>query len=244
MNGQTTPPPYDPPSDYQGAFDGPLPERPRSGIAIAAFVCSVLGCLGVTAVAGIVLGVVGIVQTAGGKRRGLGWAVAALPISCLTGIMFIVIAISSIYGMGIFKARQVAIDVLKSDAPEAARMIREVASADLGAAADERRVGAWLTQIQGVHGTFVGFARDKAEFPVSEDGRVQTITYTGKFVNGNAPVSVTTSPSLSLEHSYRLEDLSVDGLSLKKFDAGAAPPQPADGDEETTPSENAGSPPA
>ena len=41
----------------------PAGPPPYSGSAIAGFVCSIIGCLGITAIAGFILGIMGILST-------------------------------------------------------------------------------------------------------------------------------------------------------------------------------------
>lgn len=189
---------------------------PRSVAAVAAFVCSLLGCLGITAVAGLILGIVGIVQTAGGKRRGLGLAIAAIPISCVTSVIFLVLLASTLATWGLFHAQGLAGKVLKADAATAAKLIAEKASPELRAAANESRTGAWLSAVRARHGTFVGMGAADFAPPVTENPKVQVFPFTGKFVNGTAPVTI--SVSISLKDIYKLEDLAVDGVSLRSGD--------------------------
>ena len=66
--------PY-PPAEYGPPY---LPAaRPRDGVSIAAFVTALFGFLLVS----VVLSIVGLVRTAGGRRRGRGFAVAGLVLS-------------------------------------------------------------------------------------------------------------------------------------------------------------------
>jgi hypothetical protein len=71
------------PSYQQQPYGGPLtptPTRPPlDGVSVASVVTALLGLTPV----GLVLGVIGIVRTAGGRRRGLGLAVAGILVSIL-----------------------------------------------------------------------------------------------------------------------------------------------------------------
>jgi Septum formation len=83
-----------PPPGYQTPGLPPGTQPGWDGFAIAAFVFSVIGWV----LLGIVLGVVGLVRTSGGQRRGRGLAIAALVISALWAaviVTLIVIAVMS-----------------------------------------------------------------------------------------------------------------------------------------------------
>jgi prepilin-type processing-associated H-X9-DG protein len=82
--GATAPPPA--PAPLQ-----PLPATPppkTSGLAIGSLVCGILGCLGITALVGIVLGIVALIKInrSGGRLGGQGIAIAGL---CVSGFMLI-----------------------------------------------------------------------------------------------------------------------------------------------------------
>jgi len=62
-------------------------QPPRwSALAITAFVLSFIGFLGFTAILAIIFGAVGIWVTRAGCRRGMGLAIAAIPIALVTGL--------------------------------------------------------------------------------------------------------------------------------------------------------------
>ena len=88
-----------------------------SAAAVAGFVLSLVGCLIVTAPLGLILGIVGIVTTRGGRRRGMGLAIAAIPISLLTGVFsLIVVANVVVFGQVLFQAKEQLPQLLKLDA--------------------------------------------------------------------------------------------------------------------------------
>ena len=68
-------PTYPPPPPYLPS--GPAAERPQDGVSIAGFVTGLLGIVLVS----VVLSIVGLTRTAGGQRRGRGFAVAGLVLS-------------------------------------------------------------------------------------------------------------------------------------------------------------------
>lgn len=76
------------------------PASTTSGLAIAGFVCSLAGLLFwlVVPLVGLVLSIIGLNQTKGGKRKGRGLAIAGIIISSLTmiwGVLWLVIFVIS-----------------------------------------------------------------------------------------------------------------------------------------------------
>ena len=69
---------------------------PWSVAAIAGLVLSLLGCSLIGAVLGLILGIVGITRTRGGRRRGMGLAIAAIPISLGTGLIGVFLGIGMV----------------------------------------------------------------------------------------------------------------------------------------------------
>src|SRR5688572_18947393 len=61
------------------------PPPPTSGMAIASLVCGIVGCLGITAVIGVVLGIVSLIKInrSGGKLGGQPIAIAGICVSAL-----------------------------------------------------------------------------------------------------------------------------------------------------------------
>ena len=103
-------PPAGPPPGEMPEGDAVVMPRPKSwsALAISGFVLSLVGCLGITAALGLVFGIAGILATRGRRKRGFGLAVAAIPISMLTGAL-------SVVGLYYFTA-MIAVLVQRTDA--------------------------------------------------------------------------------------------------------------------------------
>ncbi|WGX98527.1 DUF4190 domain-containing protein [Nocardioides sp. L-11A] len=82
---------YGPPGGFPGGSD-PMPPK-TDGISIAALVTSLLCCL---APVGVVLGIVGLSRTKGGRRKGRGLAIAGIAVGVLMSI------VSAVVGAAIF----------------------------------------------------------------------------------------------------------------------------------------------
>jgi hypothetical protein len=190
----------------------PPQEPPWSAAAIGGFVASWFGCIGVGTLLGLVFGIVGIARTSAGRRRGRGLAIAAIPISLVTGVLGIFVAIFGYAGYALGSVFGDVVTAMKqagTDRPEAVRALREVCTEDFAEAADEAAFTAWLEQVGEKHGRFVGL--EQASQPQVKKGADRVaFDVTAKFVNGSANVHV----AILIEGtSFKLDDLQVDGLS-------------------------------
>lgn len=212
-----------------GAFPPPPPvgagypysqaNRPWSAAAITAFVCSLLGCLAVPAVLGLVLGVVGIVRSSGGRRKGMGFAIAAIPISLITGILSIGVV------AGVLLVRVSAplvsefVEVLKSgsgDVSAAATTLHGLGSPRFQSTVTVKDVEAWLSAVFVKHGSLTdltGTTSDRTSRPaVAQGGLPIPILLNAKFVNGPAFVRV-----ILVMESYTkvsIDEIDIEGSTL------------------------------
>lgn len=202
---QFSPPPPQPP--YTAA--GPAP---WSATAIAGFVCALLGCTGVLAPLGLILGIVGIYKTGDGLRRGRGLAIAAIPVSLATGLLglafwaFFIIAAAGASFIQSIPA------VIKADATEmeqAIAIVREAATEDFNQAVSDGQVTAWITQLQEKHGKFITMEPPVPGTPAS-GSRGGVVSIPIKFVNGKGIVQITFD-----WEGWRpaLQDIQIDGVS-------------------------------
>src|SRR5687768_11769373 len=92
------PPPVAPPMGYQQNVP---PQAPRSnGAAVGSLICGLLGCLGITALAAIILGILGIKKAKDPQVGGKGMAIAGL----VLGILWLIgstIGIVALVGGGV-----------------------------------------------------------------------------------------------------------------------------------------------
>jgi prepilin-type processing-associated H-X9-DG protein len=78
-----------PPVHRQPAMTAaPAPPAKTSGMAMASLICGIFGCLGITAIAGVVLGIIALlkINRSEGRLGGFGVAVAGI---CVSGFMLI-----------------------------------------------------------------------------------------------------------------------------------------------------------
>ncbi len=215
---------FQPPTPYEpqppGGYDSLSREAgdPQrwSASAITGFVCSLLGCTGIGAILGIIFGVVGIVVTHSGRRRGLGLAIAAIPVSLLTGLVsaLVFIGMAGFFGLGVFMARLP--EVLSGDTaamPAAVSSIRGLASDEFNDTVTDDDLEAWLEAVASKHGRLVELLEPKP-VQTGSTGVNPAFDLSAKFVNGRANVRIV----LNMQEPWRpkVQDIEVDGLSPRR----------------------------
>ncbi len=180
-----------------------------SGVAITAFVTAFL-----IAPLGVLLGIIGIFHTSGGKRKGMGLSIAAIPIGLVVsvvvagmvgvGYMFYAAGQASRRSMAVLKASQVRV----AESTEA--FYETYASPRLRVNVDEAAFRAWLEGVVETHGPLQQIRQ--ANPMVDQAGDRFKFNYDGKFVNGSARVSVT----VGFDGSFtpEIDDVEVDGVSV------------------------------
>jgi len=132
----------------------PMPRAGTSGAAVASLICGILGCIPfITSLLAVILGIVGIKSTSGGRAGGRGLAIAGLILGLLG------IGGWSLFGGGMYAlyigakpvkavAEAFTNDMLKGDvASAAAKCDPSMAQADLQAAADQMKSWGTLTSL-------------------------------------------------------------------------------------------------
>jgi len=184
-----------------------------SALAITAFVFSIIGFFGFTAVLGILLGIAGIFATRGAQRRGRGLAIAALPISVVTGLLglLLLIGIIQIYKMADLTTRTEKMLARSDDVRAVADDIYAHSSASFRQTVSSDQLAAWLDEVQRKHGNLVSLDRNITMNSMTRDAEYATFHYPGKFVNGPALVELRFEVR-SLTQPL-VDDIEVDGSS-------------------------------
>lgn len=221
---QSPPPPppqgqYDPPGSY-----GPYRPPPWSAAAIGGFVLSLLGFLGITAVLGLIFGIVGISRTGGGRRRGRGLAIAAIPISVVTaglgGVLFIGILFVT-HAAEIPRKLQSALALDSSSLPAAADILRGMGSPKFNEEVSTETLQAWITQINAKHGKLTSASLDTQQMVSDTPDSATCLNVKGKFVNGPAAIRLIFNREEAW--SLRIDDIEIGGSS-PRGSADAPPP--------------------
>lgn len=195
--------------------DLPLASPPAerwSKTAVTGFVLSLIGCLGITAALGFVFGIFGLMATRDGRLRGRGLAIAALPISILTGAIFVCLLLLLAMGRDFgLMTRRLAI-VLTSESArtdEALAQFRLSCSEEFNEVVSKDGLGAWFDQVQAKHGTLVEFGA-----PVPSD-KPMVFQLEAKFSGGVAKIEM----FCVLEGRHMpLDDIQIDGSSPRQRD--------------------------
>lgn len=223
---QFQPPPYPPSSDQQNYYPaGQCPSAPLrwSAAAIGGFILSLLGFLGVTAVLGLIFGIVGIITTSGGRRRGMGLAIAAIPISLMMGALSVLLLSILFIGtraMAIPGELQAALGADSASVADSANALREIGSAAFNDEVSTEALQAWIMQINAKHGKLTSASLDADQMmSKARDGSVY-LNINGKFINGPAAIRLTFEETDVW--SLRIEDIEIGGSS-PRGDAGNAP---------------------
>jgi hypothetical protein len=203
---------YVPPQAYAPAQHF-RPHQPSwSALAIAAFVCSLLGFLGFTAILGIILGIAGIVAARGGRKRGLGLAIAAIPISLVTGAISLFLVFAIVVASRMFALPEQLRPALVAEDPtsaEAVAAIRGAADEGFNKDVSDEQLKAWLLKIRETHGKLVELKID--ETMSSGSAGQGSFNISGKFVNGPAAVHLTMRPEGVI--SMKFHDIDIGGVS-------------------------------
>lgn len=214
---QFSPPPPPPPGSYPSSAHTGYPgdEPPFSAAAIAGFVLSFLGCAGVPAVLGLILGIVGISATRNRQRRGRGLAIAAIPLSIITGASSLFVVAALYFVLTASAVAQALPGMFSADETELARAIpafRQSMTREFSEAVSEEQLRAWLVRVNEANGRLVGLSRPS--FPqTSNESNSQSVLLTGKFVNGQRPVEIELKVA---GLSFRIHDIRVGDSSPRE----------------------------
>ena len=188
----------------------PVDESARWSVAaVSGFVLSLLGCMGITAAAGLVLGVVGLSSTKDGRRRGRGLAIAAIPISLVNAAVSVVLIWLLVLVAGAAAAVARLPTVLGSDASGAAKAaaaLRTLASEDFTDSVGEEKLTIWIQEITAAHGRLVDVPKVTN---TKTYGNRFALEMSGRFVNGPATILLTFV--LYDYTNLRLDDIDVNG---------------------------------
>lgn len=196
------------------------PFRPHqagwSALAITGFICSLIGFLGFTAILGIIFGIAGIVASRGGRKRGMGLAIAAIPISVVTGALSVVLLFFVVVTMRYVQIPTTLAPVLKAadpSSPDSIAAVRKHAGPSFNQEVGDASLSAWLQKVRETHGGLVDLSPDKKN-PYTQAADKITFNFEGKFVNGPATVRVTMRQQDLF--SMKFHDVDVGGISPRE----------------------------
>lgn len=232
------PPP--PPTAYAPGEAYSAGPPPMSKSAVAALVCSLLVCLpGLHGLLGIVFGIIGLTSTSGGRRRGRGMAIAAIPISVILG------SISTLMGFGAFMGFRAMIDLAtlppklqgvfvaaSADPAPAIAGLRQISTPAFNRKYSDADLQAWLADIAREYGAARSITMGTQGSP-SPTGNLLSLPVS--FVN---KTTARINLKIDLDEasmSFRISAIDVDG----KGPTSSAPSPSADEASEATPESEA-----
>jgi hypothetical protein len=187
-----------------------------SAAAVSGFVLSWLGCTGLGAVLGLILGITGIVVTRGGRQRGMGLAIAALPISVVSAALGLGLAFSVIVGVRLiaFVPAQLpaVLGTQAGSTSEAAAALLELGSDDFQAEISVEKAEAWITKVRQKHGKLVEMVPAQVNPGGSTPEGNPYMSHEGKFVSGQANIKVVFDAN-TVWGKPKILDIQVDGVS-------------------------------
>lgn len=222
---QFSPPP--PPGMPQNYAPYMLERPPWSAAAIGGFVASLLGFLGITAVIGLIFGIIGIMSTKDGRKRGFGLAVAAIPISLIMGLLGVFFVFAFLmFGriVQVVPAVKTVMALESGELQSAATSLREISSSSLNSAVTSEEMAGWLGRVRDKHGRLTDLKFNPQNMEKSPAAGI-VLDLDGKFVNG--PATVRMSVDAANPFQPKVDNLEVGDMSLRESAGGNASALPA-----------------
>ncbi len=162
---------------------------------------------------GVVLGIVGIFHTKGGRRRGMGLAIAAIPIGCVVSLVLGVVGISGYVAWNALNTAKSSLALFRGSSVEISARAGETyerMSPRFKVGVSGERFEQWATKVLADHGSLQQITRSANLLQPSPDASGLIINLNGEFVNGPANIAVTVGfAGMSVE----VDDISVEGVS-------------------------------
>jgi len=200
-----------------GFYNRAVGRAPMSAAAVAGFVSSLAICIPlITQLLGIICGVVGIVRTSGGRQRGRGLAIAAVCISPLAALVWMVVLVAAytMVSSGVAVCR-LTLPLLSAEEAELAELVSELRqsafSERLKIKVDQAAVTAFVDRVGKAYGPLQGV--EAAEDLITDKGRDQVLVrLVGKFRDGRQDILITLGRKRSLR--VEIDDIAVGDLAL------------------------------
>jgi len=138
------------------------------------------------------LGVVALFRTSGGRARGRGMAIAAIPVGLLAAFLQLGFGYTGYLLIRSTDQSKAALGLLKSPTDEidaaVPKFYDSMASKQFQVAVSEERLAQWLEEIFEKHGQLQN--AEKLKPPYSREAEALAFHFSGRFVNGTVPVTV------------------------------------------------------
>jgi len=196
----------------------------------------VLAVIPCSAPLGLVLGICALFVTLGGSRRGLVLAILSLPLAVVTGGCLGLMVHSGVQVYAVLMGSMQTVEpVLAGDPYDAAEVLAafdETASDDLKSTLDAQALQAWATAVIEKHGEYREMSADRSPAQqTTSGGKTVILNLPARFINGEANVAFTLAHGGTMFSGFQLDDIDVEGISLREFafqSQASAPEPPAD----------------
>ncbi len=224
MSTMPPPPPMDPHAEPGPRDDNfaqiAVGPPPWSKSAIIGFVSSLLICIPVvSSLVGIIAGIMGISSTSGGRRRGRGLAIAAIPISLLTGagcVLVITIVVTAIRST--LEVTKTVERVLKSRGAsdtDLQELIDSTMTERAAGATSPEQIRQWAERVIADKGSLAEVIFQFNFEPASGDSGTDIVfVFPCRFVNGTSDVRVAIATASAGGMKPLIDDIEVGGHSL------------------------------
>ncbi len=172
---------FPPQADMELAGNNP---RPMSATAVAGFILSLLG---ITAVLGLVLAIIGLYRTSRGRLRGRGLAIAAIPISLVTGVVTVIALYVLLLTAGALQAMEQVREALAGTPSDGPAVLRSICTDDLNSEVTDERIIAWIESVQASHGPLMSLGAPEPQRRNTDTKTIQAKVLS-EFKKGSEPI--------------------------------------------------------
>lgn len=215
------PPPAGAPDSDSGDNFGQFASGPPpwSGSAITGFVSSLLICVPiVSSLVGLIAGIMGISATSGGRRRGRGLAIAAIPISLITGaVSTLVVAMMVLSVRNLFEMRTTLAHIFDAgqlDDSDLQELIDAKMSEGLADSLTPADLRAWVEQVTDEHGSLAEVSMEMRDEP-TPGGAQAVVVFPCRFVKGTVDVRVYNEVDIIAGMEFSIDNIEVGGHALR-----------------------------
>ena len=151
------------------------------------------------------------VRTREGQRRGRGLAIAAIPISVVTGVFSIFLVIGIVLARSfVAQVSEVKAALSSPDAASAAVVLRGLCSDEFNAAVSDDGLQEWIDEVRSTHGKLVDLNLSTSR-PRPVPGEPGSLVLDAKFVNGPAALKIRMAQESMTRQ--KIDDIEIDGSS-------------------------------
>lgn len=206
-----------------------------SATAITALVAALVPCCYIHVLVSLICSALGLAATAGGRARGRGLALTAIPIAVLMGVLETGVFWGFYkFGASFLELSVASSELLKHSGAEldeaAASFYDEYATPTLKGKVSREQFQSWAQAVVARHGTLVEFEPPQSTSRMSSTPRpdgsyVQPMELRAKFVNGTQTLSMDVALKWAggLQFEFLIDDISVGGLAASSFTQGQSP---------------------